>query len=77
MKFHGFEYLGRNLEMVTLLFQIVTIAAYINTLRPRQNGRHFADDTFKHIFLKETVRISITISLNFVPKSPIDQHCFR
>ena len=23
----------------------------VNTLRPRQNGRHFADDTFKHIFL--------------------------
>ena len=25
----------------------------INTLRPRQNGRHFADDTFKRIFLKK------------------------
>ena len=24
-----------------------------NTLRPRQNGRHFADDTFKCIFLNE------------------------
>ena len=23
----------------------------LNTLRPRQNGRHFADDTFKRIFL--------------------------
>ena len=43
-----------------------------NTLRPRQNGRHFADDTFKRIFLKENVRISIEISLNFVPRSPID-----
>ena len=44
----------------------------INTLRPRQNGRHFADDTFKHIFLNENVRISIEISLKFVPKSPIN-----
>ena len=44
----------------------------INTLRPRQNGRHFADDTFKCIFLKENVRISIEISLKFVPRSPID-----
>ena len=44
----------------------------LNTLRPRQNGRHYADDTFKCIFLKENVRISIKISLNFVPKSPID-----
>ena len=44
----------------------------LNTLRPIQNGRHFADDTFKRIFLKENVRISIEISLKFVPKSPID-----
>ena len=45
---------------------------YINALRARQNGRHFADDTFKRIFLKENVRISIKISLKFVPKGPID-----
>ena len=32
----------------------------------------FADDTSKCIFLKENVRISIKISLKFVPKSPID-----
>ena len=35
---------------------------------PRQNGRHFADDIFKCIFLNENVRISIKISLNFVSK---------
>ena len=29
----------------------------INKLRPRQNGRHFADDTFKRIFLNENVKI--------------------
>ena len=40
----------------------------LNTLRPRQNGHHFADDTFKYIFLK----IFIKISLKCVPKSPID-----
>ena len=44
----------------------------INTLRPRQNGRHFADDTFKPIFLNENIRISINISLKFVPKGPIN-----
>ena len=32
-----------------------------NTLRPRQNGRRFADDTFKPIFLNENIRISIKI----------------
>ena len=45
---------------------------WFNTLRPRQNGRHFADDTFKRIFMNENVRISINISLKFVPKSLIN-----
>ena len=31
-----------------------------------------ADDIFKCIFLNESVRISIKISLKFVPKGPID-----
>ena len=44
----------------------------VNTLRPRQNGSHFADDTFKHIFLNENVRISSQISLEFVTKGPIN-----
>ena len=44
----------------------------INTLRPRQNGRHFADDIFKRIFLNENVWILIKISLKFVPKGPIN-----
>ena len=43
-----------------------------NTLRPGQNGRRFADDTFKRIFLNENVRISIRISLKFVPRGPIN-----
>ena len=45
--------------------------AVVNTLRLRQNGRHFADDTFNHIFFNENVRISIKISLKFVPKGSI------
>ena len=44
----------------------------VNTLRPSQNGRHFADDIFKCIFLNENVWISIKISLKFVPKGPIN-----
>ena len=36
----------------------------IKILRPRQNGRRFADDTFKRIFVSE-------ISLKF-PKGPIN-----
>ena len=44
----------------------------INTLRPRQNRRHFADDIFKCIFLNENVWILIKNSLKFVPKGPIN-----
>ena len=44
----------------------------INTLRPRQNGRHFPDDIFKCISLNENVWISIKMSLNFVPMGPIN-----
>ena len=45
----------------------------INTLRPRQNGRHFPDDIFKCIFWNENAWISIKISLKFVPKGPINK----
>ena len=44
----------------------------INTLRPRQDGRHFPDDIFKWIFLNENVWISNNISMKFVPKGPIN-----
>ena len=43
-----------------------------NTWRPRQNGRHFADNVVKCIFLNENVWISLKISLKFVPKGPIN-----
>ena len=40
---------------------------WVITLRPRQNGHHFADDTFNRIFLNE-----IEFSLKFVPLGPIN-----
>ena len=43
-------------------------AFFFNTLRPRQNGRHFS----KCIFLNENVWIVIKISMKFVLKSPIN-----
>ena len=45
---------------------------YFNTLRPRYNRRHFADDIFKCIFLNGNVWIQVKISLKFVPKSAIN-----
>ena len=43
----------------------------VDILRPRQNGRHIADDIFGRIFLDENVWISIKIPLKFVAKDPI------
>ena len=42
-------------------------------LRQRQNGKQFADDIFKSIFLYENCWILIQISLKFVPKGPINK----
>ena len=44
----------------------------ISHSRPRQNGRHFADDIFKRIFLNENVLIPIKISLKCVPTGSIN-----
>ena len=49
-----------------------TVRTTINTLRPRQNDRYFSDDIFKCNLLKENISISISISLKFVPKGPIN-----
>ena len=45
---------------------------WFNKLRPRQNGRHFADDIFKCIVLNESVWIPIEMSLKLVPNDPIN-----
>ena len=44
----------------------------INSLRSRQNGHHFIVNTFKCFFFNENVWILINISLQFVPKGPIN-----
>ena len=46
----------------------------LNTLRPRQIGRSFVEDTFKRIFLNENVRISIKTLLKLVLKGPINNN---
>ena len=51
---------------------VVAPVKAVNTLRPRQNGRHFADDISKRTFLNENVGILIKISLKFAPKGPIN-----
>ena len=49
-----------------------TSACCFNSLRPRQSRRHFADDISKCIFLNKNARISLKISLKFVPKIRIN-----
>ena len=48
------------------------IFCHLNTLRPRQDGRHLPDDIFKCISLNENVWISIEIKLKFVSKGSIN-----
>ena len=59
-------------QKMMLALTIEEVAWGDNILRPRQNGRHFADDIFKCIFLNENVSIAIKISLKFVPKGQIN-----
>ena len=58
--------------LVSILISLDSMSSRDRTLRPRQNGRHFTVDTFKRTFLNENVRISIKISLKFVPKGQIN-----
>ena len=59
--------------LVIILYPCLScIPEVVSTLRPRQHGRHFADDSFKRIFLSENIRISIKISLKFVHTGPIN-----
>ena len=55
-------------------YKVVNISSdrWVNSLRPRRNGRYNTDDIFKCIFLKEDVWIPTMISLEFVPKGPIN-----
>ena len=51
---------------------MISLQSLLNTLRPRQNGRHFADAIFKRIFVNENIWIPIKISPKFVPKGSIN-----
>ena len=51
----------------TIQSHYVTGQYHLNSLRPRRDRRHFADDIFKCVFLNENEWISLRISLKFVP----------
>ena len=58
--------------MLCELYRMRRICPLLNSMRLRQNGRHFADDVFKCNFFNENVWIPIKISLKFVSKGPIN-----
>ena len=73
--YHHCTHMGLLISVITCMLIIIVCLPRpggLNTLRPRQNGRCFADDTFKRIFLNENAKIWLKISLKFVPKVRID-----
>ena len=77
---HNWDYFNGALsfKQVTAIYSKVgyrrldLLACNLNTLRPRQDGRYFADDVLKCIFLNENMWISLKIPLKFVPRGPIN-----
>ena len=63
---------AKHYQYVDILWNHGNWKCNFNTLRLRQNGRYFADDTFKCIFFNENAWISLKISLKFVPKVQIN-----
>ena len=60
-----------NVRQVIITPYDIPRGQWVNTLRPRQDGRHFPDDIFKCIFFNENVWILIKISLKFNSKGPV------
>ena len=67
----GVFHLQQHASLIRIIVEFSDYACF-NTLRPRQNGRHFPDDIFKCIFCKENVWIWFSTSLKFVSNGPID-----
>ena len=51
---------------------ITILILYLNSSTPEQNGRHFADDVVKCIFMNEKFFILNRLSLKFVPEGVIN-----
>ena len=58
--------------IINHLWPKASYLVHLNTLRPRQDGRHFPDDILKCIFLNENVWIPLTIWLKCVWKVRIN-----
>ena len=70
--FHGYDTIiifniFRKFLLSDLWYFIWYQVQLFHSSTPEQNGRYFADEIFKHIFLNGNVTIAIEISLKFVP----------
>ena len=65
-------------EKNSFIYIYIYIYPY-NILRPRPNGRHFADDIFKYIFLNENFWIPVKFHWNLFLRVQLTsfQHWFR
>ena len=71
-QFSGLCWVWKSTQYLNPCSGMETHSTVFNSLRLRQNGRHFTDSIFKRIFLNENVWILIKISLTLVPKGPIN-----
>ena len=65
------QYIRTSKDFVATVTDVYKECSTPNTLRPRGNGQHFADDILKRIFFNDYIWISHTISLKFVRKGTI------
>ena len=73
----GAHYVFVFIILAPKIVQSSVVIKRTNSSYLEQNGRHFAADIFIRIFLNETFCISIQISMEFVPKGPLDNKCAR
>ena len=65
--------LTREDKLISFQTELISLhQCRVNTLRPRQDGRHFADAIFTCIFFNENCCILIKFSLQFVRNGPIN-----
>ena len=62
-------------ELMYSISDSLSLTSNVNSSPPGQNGRHFAGDIFRCIFVNEKLCIVSYISLmKFVPKGPVDNN---
>ena len=65
---------GRKWKSAALQYTTTDLNEWINSFPPEQNGRRFAYDIFRSIFVNEKICNLIEMSLKFVPKGSIDNN---